>query len=128
MSVPGGLLYTKDHEWVRKESEDVVILGITHYAQEKLGDVVFWDQPEVGGQFDQQESIGVVESVKAVSDVYIPVGGEIIACNEALEDHPELINASPYEEGWLVKIKVADVAQLDALLSDEAYRALIEGA
>ena len=120
MNIPGDLRYSKDHEWVRVDG-DAVMIGITDYAQHALGDVVFLELPDVGDTFEAGDAIGVVESVKAASDIYIPLGGEVTETNEALVDEPEKVNADPYGEAWLVKIKLADAAHLDELMDSAAY-------
>lgn len=115
--------YTEDHEWVARETEDGANkVGLSDYAQDQLGDIVFVEQPQVGDTFDQGEAFGVVESVKAVADVYLPVGGEVVEVNERLLTEPELINESPYEEGWLVAIEVADEEEFDELMTYEEYQ------
>jgi glycine cleavage system H protein len=125
MSNPTDLRYAKSHEWVRLEG-DVATCGITNYAQESLGDVVFVDLPEVGDAFEQGGEIGEVESVKAVSSIYAPVGGEVVAVNEALDDAPETVNSAPYGDGWLFKLKVADAGEVAALLDAAGYAAYLE--
>lgn len=116
------LRFTKDHEWVRPESDaGLVTVGITVHAQDALGDVVFVDLPEIGKHFDQGEIAGVVESVKAAADVFMPVSGEITEVNEALRADPSLANSAPLEGGWFFKVRVADPSQLDALLDQTAY-------
>jgi glycine cleavage system H protein len=125
MEFPEELKYTDEHEWVMVEA-DVVTVGITDFAQDSLGDVVFVELPEVGAALEAGKPLGVVESVKAVSDVYAPVSGEVIEVNEELPDSPELINTSPYEDGWIVKIKISDPSQLDELMDVEAYQAFVE--
>lgn len=120
MSIPSELLYTKSHEWVRLDG-DVATVGVTWYAQDALGDVVFVELPELGRELDAEEDFGVVESVKAVSDVYSPLAGEVIEVNEDLSDEPERINASPYGEGWLIRIKLADPSEASKLLDASAY-------
>lgn len=120
--IPKELKYTKSHEWVRQEDDGTVTVGITDHAQELLGDLVFVEPPEVGRQVNAGEECAVVESVKAASDVYSPVSGEVVASNEALEGTPELINQSPYGEGWLMRIKPADAGALDQLLGADAYQ------
>lgn len=125
MDFPEELKYTEEHEWVLVE-EDVATIGITDFAQEQLGDVVFVELPEVGDSFDVGKSFGVVESVKAVSDVYAPVSGEIVEVNEELPDEPEVLNNSPYEDGWMVKMKLTDTAELDALMDAAAYQEFVE--
>ncbi len=124
--IPAELKYTKSHEWVRHEDDGVVTVGITDHAQEQLGDMVYVELPEVGGHVESGEACAVVESVKAASDVYAPVSGEVVEINEQLTDSPELVNKDPYGEGWLIRIQPADPAQLDALLDAEAYGAVAE--
>ncbi len=124
MSVPSDLRYTKDHEWVRVDGDEAVV-GITAYAAEQLGDIVFVELPDAGRTLDQFATFGVVESVKAVSDLFAPVGGEVLATNDALAGSPELVNSDPYGEGWMVRVRVADAAQLEGLLAPDAYDALI---
>jgi glycine cleavage system H protein len=123
LSVPEELQYTKSHEWVRTEG-DTATIGITDHAQDELGDVVFVELPEVGATFDTGDSFGTVESVKAVSDLYTPVGGEILEVNEVLNDQPEKINEDPYGEGWIVKLRVSDEGS--RLLSASDYEKLLE--
>ena len=122
MNIPEDLQYTKSHEWVRIEGETATI-GITDHAQDELGDIVFVELPEEGDTFDAGESFGTVESVKAVSDLYAPVGGEVVEVNSALEDAPESINEDPYGEGWIVKLRTTDEADL---LSPEEYEKVVE--
>ena len=122
MNIPGDLQYTKSHEWVRIEG-DTATIGITDYAQDELGDVVFVELPEEGDTFDAGESFGTVESVKAVSDIYAPVGGDVVEVNSALEDAPENINEDPYGEGWIVKLRTTDGADL---LAPEEYEKVVE--
>jgi glycine cleavage system H protein len=122
LSVPEELQYTKSHEWVRTEG-DTATIGITDYAQEELGDIVFVELPEEGATFDAGDSFGTVESVKAVSDLYAPVGGEVVEVNEALGDNPEKINEDPYGDGWIVKLRVSDEGDL---LSASDYEQLLE--
>ena len=124
MSVPSDLHYTKDHEWVRVVGDEAVV-GITAYAAEQLGDIVFVELPDAGMRLDQFAAFGVVESVKAVSDLFAPVGGEVLATNDALSGSPELVNSDPYGEGWMVRVRVDDAAQLEGLLAPDAYDALI---
>jgi len=119
---PAGYKYTKSDEWVKVEGSEALV-GISDYAQDMLSDLVFVELPEVGDSFDAGESFGVVESVKAAADVNMPVGGEVVAINDSLEDTPEIINEDPYEKGWLVRIKVTDAAALDDLMDDTAYKA-----
>ena len=118
--LPGDLYYTKDHEWARKEGKTIKI-GISDYAQDQLGEIVFVELPEVGDTFSKGDEFGSVESVKAVSEIYIPVSGEIVEVNEELEDSPELVNSDAFGGGWLFKIKMADAGELDALLDAEGY-------
>jgi len=125
MSVKDDLYYSEDHEWVREE-EDCLVIGVTDFAQDELGDIVFVELPEVGEEFDKDDSFGVLESVKAVSDTFIPVSGKIIEVNENLLDNPELLNDDPYGEGWLIKVDPADDSELDELLSAEEYAEFIE--
>ncbi len=122
MNIPEDLQYTKSHEWVRTEG-DTATIGITDHAQDELGDVVFVELPEEGATFDAGESFGTVESVKAVSDLYTPVGGEVVEVNSTLEDAPEKINEDPYGEGWIVKLRTTDETEL---LSPEEYEKVVE--
>jgi glycine cleavage system H protein len=123
LSLPEELQYTRSHEWVRTEG-DTATIGITDHAQDELGDVVFVELPEVGATFDAGDSFGTVESVKAVSDLYTPVGGEVVEVNEALNDQPEKINEEPYGEGWIVKLRVSDGGS--GLLSASDYEQFLE--
>jgi glycine cleavage system H protein len=123
LSLPEELQYTRSHEWVRTEG-DTATIGITDHAQDELGDVVFVELPEVGATFDAGDSFGTVESVKAVSDLYTPVGGEVVEVNEALNDQPEKINEEPYGEGWIVKLTVSDEGS--DLLSASDYEQFLE--
>ncbi len=125
MDFPEELKYTEEHEWVLVE-EDVVTIGITDFAQEQLGDVVFVELPEVGDEVEAGKSFGVVESVKAVSDIYAPVSGQIVEVNDELPEEPETINSSPYDDGWLIKIKLTDPSELDDLMDADAYQEFIE--
>lgn len=127
MNVPEGLKYTREHEWIKVEG-DKGRVGITHYAQDQLGDVVFVELPKKGRQLRQMESFGVVESVKAVSDLYCPVGGEVLEANSELERKPELVNADPYGAGWMILVKITQAKDLDNLLSASAYAAYLEQA
>lgn len=124
MNLPESLKYSKDHEWVRIEG-NVAYVGITDFAQGQLGDIVFVDVPTVGETLPQNEIFGSIEAVKTVSDAFLPIGGEVVEFNEALEDAPELVNKDPYGEGWMVKVKVADASQLDTLLTAAQYAELI---
>lgn len=123
---PEDLRYAKDHEWARRENGKVRV-GITHYAQDELGDVVFVDLPRVGDQVQAGDAFAVVESVKAVSDIFAPVSGTVVEVNEALNDTPELINSSPYGDGWIAVIEMDNPAELDELMDAEAYRRQVEG-
>lgn len=120
---PNELKYGSTHEWVRLEADGTVTVGISDHAQEALGDVVFVELPEVGAELNASEEAGVVESVKAASDYYSPVSGEVIAVNQQLEDEPEVINSEPYDDGWLFKLKPSDISELDSMLSAEDYQA-----
>ncbi len=124
MAVPAGLLYSKEHEWVKLDG-DVATVGITDYAQNSLGDIVYVELPRVGASLTQFGSVGVVESVKAVSDLFTPVGGEVLGINDALENDAAAVNRDPFGDGWMWKIKLADTSQTSALLSPEQYEALI---
>ena len=118
-NIPENLLYTDDHEWILKESEQCFSVGITDYAQDSLGDVTFVEVPEVGTEFSKGDVFGVVESVKAASDLFMPVSGEIIEVNEDLNDSPELINDAPYVGGWIIKVKISDTDQSHLLSPDD---------
>ncbi len=124
MNVPAELKYTKEHEWIRVEGEEAVV-GITDYAQSQLGDIVFVECETVGDTLGAGETFGTIEAVKTVSDLYLPVSGEVLEFNEALEDQPELVNKDPYGEGWIVKIKLSGEPELDGLLSADAYKEII---
>ena len=124
MNFPEELKYTKDHEWLRVE-EDSVYVGITAFAQGELGDIVFVDVDTEGEELEKEEVFGSVEAVKTVSDLFMPINGEVLAFNEKLEDEPELINSDPYGEGWIIKISASDVSELDSLLSAESYKELV---
>jgi len=124
--IPSDLLFTSSHEWIRDEGDDTVTIGITDHAQELLGDLVFIELPEVGDTIESGGEAGVVESVKAASDVFSPVSGEVIEVNEDLADSPELVNEQAYDNGWIYKIKLADPAELDGLLNAEAYTEVVE--
>ena len=121
--IPSELKYASSHEWARLDSDGIVTVGITDHAQEALGDVVFVENPDMGADLAAQEEAGVVESVKAASDIYAPVSGEIVEVNEALEDEPEIINSDPYGDGWFFKIKASDVSELESLLDAAGYQA-----
>ena len=124
MNIPENLKYSKEHEWMAVEG-DTVTVGITDYAQGELGDVVFVELPAVGDTFEIQDAFGTIEAVKAVSDLYCPVTGEVVEINESLEDAPETVNSDPYGKGWMIKIKVDNTAQLDDLLDADAYKELL---
>jgi len=124
MAQPAGLLYSKEHEWLKLDG-DVATVGITEYAEHSLGDIVYVELPRIGTEVKQFDTIGVVESVKAVSDLFTPIGGEIVEINAALEDDPALVNREPYENGWLFKVRVGDHSESDSLLSPEKYDELI---
>ena len=123
---PDDLRYSREHEWVRVDGSQATI-GITSFAADELGDIVYVEAPEVGGTLKQFAAFGVVESVKAVSDLYAPISGEVTEVNEALHDHPELLNSAPYSEGWIARVKLADPAEMDALLDAAAYAELTSG-
>lgn len=124
MNVPAELKYTKEHEWIRVEGEEAVV-GITDYAQSQLGDIVFVECETVGDALEAGETFGTIEAVKTVSDLYLPVAGEVLEFNEGLEDEPELVNKDPYGKGWIVKIKISDETELEGLLNADAYKAMI---
>lgn len=124
MNIPSTLKYTKDHEWVRVEG-DLATIGITDFAQSELGDIVYVDVDTVDESLDQNEVFGSVEAVKTVSDLFMPLSGEVSEFNEALEDAPEKVNSDPYGEGWMIKIKISDASQLESLLDAAAYKEII---
>ena len=124
MSVPSNLKYTKDHEWVSIDG-DVATVGITHFAQSELGDIVYVEVETLDQTLDKDEVFGTVEAVKTVSDLFLPLSGEIIEFNEELESNPESVNSDPYGAGWMIKVKVSDLSQWDELLDSEAYASLI---
>ena len=124
MNFPSNVKYTKEHEWIRQEG-DVAYVGITYYAQEQLGDIVFVDIQTEGETLEAGETFGTIEVVKTISDLFIPVAGEVLEQNAALADQPELVNQDPYGEGWLIKIKPSADADFDSLLDAEAYKALV---
>ena len=124
MSVPTDLRYTPDHEWVRVDGEEAVV-GITQYAADQLGDIVFVELPDVGRAVQGAKAFGVVESVKAVSDLFAPIAGEVTATNDALAGGPELVNTDPDGDGWMIRLRIADPAELDDLLDADAYDALV---
>lgn len=124
MNVPAELKYTKEHEWIRVEGDEAVI-GITDYAQSQLGDIVFVECETVGDNLEAGDTFGTVEAVKTVSDLYMPVGGEVLEFNEELEGEPELVNKDPYGKGWIIRVKLGDKAEIDGLLTADAYKAII---
>ena len=126
MNFPQNLKYTYEHEWIRVEG-DIAYVGITDYAQEQLGDIVFVDIPTVGESLEAGEVFGTIEVVKTISDLFLPVAGEVLGQNEALEENPELVNKDPYGEGWLIKMKPADVKAVEDLLDAEGYKEVING-
>ena len=125
---PPDLRYSKEHEWVKMESDSVAVTGITHFAQDSLGDVVFVELPEVGADLRQFEKMGEIESVKAVSDLFSPVSGVVAERNENLIDNPELVNDGPFEQGWMLKVELSDPSELDNLLTSEGYASFLETA
>ena len=126
LNFPEDVRYSDDHEWAKAEGDKVKI-GITDYAQDQLGDIVYVELPEVGATFVKGDEFGTVESVKAVSEIYMPVGGEILAVNTALEDLSEVVNSDPYIEGWMIEIKPSDPSELNTLMDKEAYLTMVQG-
>ena len=126
LNFPDDIRYAEDHEWIRSEG-GVVRIGITDYAQDQLGDIVFVDLPEAGEKFKQGDEFGTVESVNAVSELYLPIGGEIVNLNPELEDAPELVNTAPYTGGWMIEVKPDDPAEVDALMDQAGYLAMLKG-
>ena len=126
LDLPENVRFTEDHEWARKE-DGAIRVGIDDYAQDQLGDVVFVELPQVGDTFAKGDAFGSVESVKAVSELFMPLGGEISAVNKNLEESPELVNTSPYEEGWMIDVKPDDPGELDALMASDAYLEMLKG-
>ena len=124
MNLPDNLKYTSDHEWIKLLDNDEAVVGITDFAQQSLGDITFVETPEEGDTFDKGATFGVVESVKAASDLYMPVDAAVIEGNSDLEDAPEQVNQSPFDEGWIIKIKILDASQIGALLDASAYAEL----
>jgi len=124
--LPDDVRFTEEHEWARQEGENVRV-GISDYAQDQLGDIVFVELPEVGDTFGKGDEFGTVESVKTVSELYMPVGGEIVAINEDLGDHPEYVNTDPYGKGWMIEVKPSDISEMDTLLDKDAYLKHLEG-
>ena len=124
MNIPQDLKYTKDHEWIKVEG-DTATIGITDFAQSELGDIVYVEVETIDETLDKEEVFGTVEAVKTVSDLYLPISGEIIEFNESLEDEPEKVNSDPYGEGWMIKVKFSDESQLEELLSADAYKEIL---
>ncbi len=124
MNIPDDLLYTEEHEWVRVDG-NVATIGITDYAQSELGDIVYIELPNVGDKTKQMEPFGTIEAVKAVSDLYAPLTGEVVEINEALADSPDLVNKDPYGDGWMIRVEMADPSELEKLLSAEDYKQVI---
>jgi len=125
-NLPQGLSYVSSHEWIRNEGDGIVTIGVTDFAQEQLGDVVFVELPDVGAELMSEDEFGVIESVKAASDLFAPVSGEVIAVNEQLDDDPELINSDPYGDAWLLQIRLSHPEELEHLLDAEAYSELCD--
>ena len=126
LNFPDDIRYAESHEWARPQG-DTVKVGISDYAQDQLGDIVFVEMPEAGETFEKGAEFGTVESVKAVSELYMPVGGEVVAVNTALDDSPEMVNNTPYTDGWMIEVKPDDPAQLDSLLTKDAYLKSLQG-
>jgi glycine cleavage system H protein len=126
LNFPEDVRYSESHEWVKAAGE-IAKLGITDYAQDQLGDIVFVELPDVGESFEKGTEFGTVESVKAVSELYMPVSGEIVAINDALEDAPELVNNKPFADGWMIEVKLDDSSELDALMDKDAYLSTLKG-
>jgi len=124
MNIPDNLKYTKDHEWIKIDS-DIATIGITSFAQSELGDIVFIDIDTEGEELEKEEVFGTIEAVKTVSDLFMPVSGEVTEFNQVLEDNPELINTDPYGDGWIIKVSISDISNLDDLLSSDEYKSLI---
>ena len=126
LNLPDDVRYAEDHEWIRYEG-DKVRIGISDYAQDQLGDIVFVELPQSNDTFEKGEEFGTVESVKAVSELYMPIGGEILSVNAALEESPDLVNQSPYNDGWMIEVKPSDSAELEALITRDAYLEMLKG-
>jgi glycine cleavage system H protein len=126
LSFPDDFRYSESHEWVKADGDKVKI-GITDYAQDQLGDIVFVEMPEVGATFEKGSEFGTVESVKAVSELYIPIAGEVVAVNDTLEDAPELINNSPYTDGWMIQVKPDDPSEIESMMTKDAYLDSLQG-
>ncbi len=127
MNIPGDLLYTKDHEWIKKVNDNEAIIGITDYAQGELGDIVYVEVETEGDSLEKGETFGTVEAVKTVSDLFLPLSGEILEFNSTLEDAPETINSDPYGDGWIIKVKLSNPGEVDDLTSADDYKKMIEG-
>ena len=121
--IPKDLLYTEEHEYIKPDGADIVAIGITDYAQGELGDIVYIELPKVGTKFNKHDVFGTVEAVKAVSELYSPLGGEVVEVNDRLDKEPALVNTSPYGDGWMIKLRVSDSAERDALMNADAYAA-----
>lgn len=124
MNIPADLKYTKDHEWVKVEG-DVATIGITDFAQRELGDIVYVEVETVGDNLSKEEVFGTVEAVKTVSDLFMPIGGEVLELNNEIETNPEIVNSDPYGKGWMIKVKISDASELDALMSSSDYQNLV---
>lgn len=125
MSFPSNVKYTKDHEWIKIESDNIALVGITHFAQQELGDIVYVDIASVGNALQKDEVFGTVEAVKTVSDLFLPVSGTVLEVNATLNKQPDLVNTDPYGEGWMIKLSVADIADIDGLMDAAAYEQLV---
>jgi glycine cleavage system H protein len=125
MSFPSNVKYTKDHEWIKIESDNIALVGITHFAQQELGDIVYVDIATVGNALQKDEVFGTVEAVKTVSDLFLPVSGTVIEVNATLNKKPDLVNSDPYGEGWMIKLAVTDIAEIDGLMDAAAYEQLV---
>lgn len=123
--LPDDLYYTKDHEWIKVQDDGTAVIGITDYAQESLGDITFIEFPEVGAEFEMGDVFGVVESVKAASDLYMPVSGEVVEINDKVEEAPERVNREAFSDGWLLKVRLADESQIAGLMKSDAYASII---
>ena len=126
MNVPSNLKYSEEHEWIRVDADNIAYIGVTDYAQDQLGDIVYVDVDAIDETLEKDESFGSIEAVKTVSELFLPVSGKILELNEALEDDPELVNSSPYENGWIIKLEMTDLSQLDTLMSADAYTEFVE--
>ena len=128
MNVPSNLKYSEEHEWIRVEEDNIAYVGITDFAQDQLGEIVYVEVETVDETLEKDEAFGSIEAVKTVSELFLPVGGTILELNEALEDNPELVNEQPYESGWIIKLQLSDISQLDGLMSADAYKEFAEKA